>query len=68
MTRWCNRKGDTVETVVTIYLGCVFQVCLRKTVILKVDDEDVKQGLQAEYAVFSVRPPLELRNNEPLCL
>lgn len=53
MTRWCNKKWVTVETVITIFLECVLQVSLRLMVVR--DDEpesERKRELQRKYAEF----------------
>lgn len=53
MTIWCNGKWVTVDDEVTIYLECIFQVCIRKMVVKDEDPEaSLKRQLQSEYAEF----------------
>ncbi|KAI9151401.1 Tyrosinase ustQ [Paramyrothecium foliicola] len=51
MRDMCNRHWMTVETTETIYLECIFQVCVGKIIPLLPSDPnyDEKTQLQAEY-------------------
>lgn len=62
----CNRYGTTYDTPVTIFLECIFQVCITKC-ILNPDDAlfDIKKSLKEEYASI-LELPLGVAFHDPL--
>lgn len=66
MTEWCNRNWDTVDTADTIFLECVFQVCIGKMVIVDGDrDEAMKRSYMDTYGEF-LGLPLNVYHHNPL--
>lgn len=66
MTRLCNRDWPTVDTAETILLECVFQVCIRKMLILEGDyDEAMKRSYIDMYGEF-LGLPLHVYHHNPL--
>ena len=64
MRMGCNKKWTTVDTVVTIFLECILQACLRWMVISDDDLEaELKRKLQAKYAEFLGLPMTFGRHN-----
>lgn len=53
MTMACNKKWPTEETVVTIYLECIFQICVRDAVIKDGGpDEELRRFYREKYSEF----------------
>ncbi|KAM3446348.1 hypothetical protein MY3296_009753 [Beauveria thailandica] len=53
----CNRWWKTVDTSETLYLECIFQVCMSRMVILDSDpDRELKRHLRREYSDFLYLP------------
>ncbi|KAG9258639.1 uncharacterized protein F5Z01DRAFT_632713 [Emericellopsis atlantica] len=66
MHDWCNGCWVTVDTVITIFLECIFQVCVRKMTILDGDLlVDMKRSRKAKYAEF-LGLPLNVEIRDPL--
>ncbi|KLU83937.1 hypothetical protein MAPG_02986 [Magnaporthiopsis poae ATCC 64411] len=62
--RWnCNRKHPTVDIAFTIYLECVFQVCVGR---MDCQGDPTKLKLQAKYKEF-LGLPLDVDSGNPLC-
>lgn len=64
MANWCNRKWPTEETPITIFLECIFQVCVGG-MIIDANDTDTKRIMRAKYAEF-LGLPLDIVFGNPL--
>lgn len=64
ITILCNRYWPTEDTTITIFLECIFQVCVG-TMVVKAEDSDVKHKMRAKYAEF-LGLPLGIEPKNPL--
>ncbi|KAH7129774.1 hypothetical protein B0J13DRAFT_610892 [Dactylonectria estremocensis] len=66
MRRHCNKFWLTEDTIITVFLECIFQVCVRK-MFINDDDKNVdkKKRLQDKYAEF-LGLPLHIDIHNPL--
>lgn len=66
MKGWCNKKWETIDSPLGLFLECIFQVCIHRMSICKDDhDFEAKKFLQAKYAEF-LGLPLEIEVHNPL--
>jgi hypothetical protein len=66
MQYYCNRRWETADSIETLYLECVFQVCVGRMVIM-IDDQDYGQkvAMKNKYCEF-LGLPLDVEHRNPL--
>ncbi|KAG5791655.1 hypothetical protein H9Q69_009292 [Fusarium xylarioides] len=66
MQQYCNRRWETADSIETLYLECVFQVCVGRKVIMT-DDQDYSQKLamKEKHSEF-LGLPLDIEHRNPL--
>ncbi|KAG5749114.1 hypothetical protein H9Q70_008207 [Fusarium xylarioides] len=66
MQQYCNRRWETADSIETLYLECVFQVCVGQMVILTDDpDFESKVAMKTKYSEF-LGLPLDIEHRNPL--